>query len=391
MRRARRQGTTKEEFEGLTDFLDALEPLKNPPSELVELAHDPAIPVYVRLAARAVLPEEIDAATLSAAIAALASDEWQQRSAALTLLTRADDVALMLGNILTDNSVNGIAKTYLVENLSRIVRDQSERQRIASMVLKRAGVDRRHRDVLLVYQLRAGDRAAFEEMIDRIEQAPIDVVQNILASLNSIPDAALGHAVLAKVRARSDTPSNIVGLAGTALVGLTKRLTMDSWDGYGMEDAARHPAWPAWRQVFDDWIATEGLSTVERLCLINRMLEIRPELVRELQEVIFSATEPDSPEWDEDKDGHHLRSGMDELRRRGVLIPLSLAETFVRAKRPNLRYAGAAAIGAHGTRDALDLLLALYRSIRKDRSSIVEEIEVLAARLGVTIMPVDLA
>lgn len=389
--RARRQGTSKEEFEGLTDFLDALEPLENPPSELVELAHDPTIPVYVRLAVRAVLPEGIDAAAISAATAALASDEWQQRSAALTLLSRADDVALMLGNILTDNSVKGIAKTYLVENLSRIVRDQSERRQIASMVLKRAGVDRRHRDVLLVYQLRAGDRAAFEEMIDRIEQAPIDVVQSILASLNSIPDAALGHAVLAKVRARSDMPSNIVGLAGTALVGLTKRLTMDSWDGYAVEDAARHPAWPAWRQVFDDWIATEGLSTVERLCLINRMLEIRPDLVRKLQEVIFSATEPDSPEWDEDKDGHHLRSGMDELRRRGVLIPLSLAEAFVRAKRPNLRYAGAAAIGAHGTRDALDLLLALYRSIRKSRSSIVEEIEVLAARLGVTIMPVDLA
>lgn len=142
--------------------------------------------------------------------------------------------------------------------------------------------------------------------------------------------------------------------------------------------------------MFDDWIATEGLEPLDRLRLIVRLLDIHPDLLPELQAIVFSATEPDGPEWDKDEWGHDLRNGMDELRRRRVPIPLALAEAFVRAKRPNLRYAGAAAIGAHATQEALDLLVTLYKTTRGDRSTIFGEMEVVAARLGVTIMAADL-
>lgn len=388
--RAKRQGTTEEEFDGLTDFLDALDPLSDPPPELADLAHDLTVPTHVRLAARAALPASLDAAAISAATTALASDEWQQRSAALTLLARADDIAVMLGDILMAPGVADSAKAYLLKNLSRIVREQPERARVAGMVLDRNGIDPHHKDILHVYQIRAGDRAALETMIERLEQAPLDVVQAVLASLNSIPDAMLGQAVLAKVKSRADAPADIVGLAGTALTGLTRRLTMDGWDSYGIEEAPRHPAWPAWRPMFDDWIATEGLEPLDRLRLIVRLLDIHPDLLPELQAIVFSATEPDGPEWDKDEWGHDLRNGMDELRRRRVPIPLALAEAFVRAKRPNLCYAGAAAIGAHATQEALDLLVTLYKTTRGDRSTIFGEMEVVAARLGVTIMAADL-
>lgn len=81
---------------------------------------------------------------------------------------------------------------------------------------------------------------------------------------------------------------------------------------------------------------------------------------------------------------------MEGLGRRRIPIPLTLAEAFVRAKRPNLRYAGAAAIDAHATQDALDLLLILYKTVKEDRSEIFGEREMVAARLGATIMPADL-
>ena len=389
--RAKQEGTTEDEFQGLTDFLKVLEPLANPPPELAALAHDPDVPDYVRLAARTVLPEPLDHAAISAATAILASPQWQDQSAAMTLLARAEDAAAVLGNILTDRNVEIDAKSYVVEHLSRIVQDQQERGRLAGRILERAGLDQRHQDILRVYQIRAGDQAALEAMIARIEQASVEVVQGVLASLNHVPDLRLGRAVLAKVRARSDAPSDIVGLAGTALLGLTKRLATDGWNYYGVDDAPRHPAWMDWRPMFDDWIATEGLSPVDRCRLVDRMLEIRPDLLPELKAIVFSATEPDGAEWDEDEDGHHLRGGMDELRLRGVSIPLPLAVSFVRAKRANLSYAGVAAIGAHATQEALDLLLTLYRSVERNRSTILGEIEVVAARLGVTIMPEDLA
>ncbi|WP_269514043.1 NACHT domain-containing protein [Brevundimonas subvibrioides] len=388
--RARRQGTTAEEFEGLTDFLDALEPLADPPAELVELALDPTMPEYVRLAVRAVLPEALDAAAISVAINALASDEWKEQSAAMTLLARATDIGAMLGDILTGTEAPPEAQTYLVEHLSTLVRDQQERGRIAGLVLQHAGLDQRHQDILRVYQLRAGDRTALEALVERIEHAPLDVVQAVLASLNSVPDRQLGKVALAKVRARCDPPSAAVGLAGAALFGMTKRLTMDGWNHYAMDDAPRHPAWDTWRPAFDAWIATVGLSTVERLRLCDAMIGIRPDLISDIEAIVLSATEPDGTEWDEDKGGHHLRGGMDELRRHRVAIPLSLAEAFVRAKRPNLIYAGVAAIGAHASQEALDLLLALHRTTRRGRSTLREEIEVVAARLGVVIMPEDM-
>lgn len=388
--RARRQGTTQEELEGLTEFLDALEPLADPPPDLVALALDPTFPQYVRLAARAVLPATLDAATISAATSALASEDWQDRSAAMTLLKRAVDVAETVGGILTDPHVASEAKTRLVEGLSRIVREPDLRRRTAGLILSRGSLDPRHEDILRVYQIRAGDRAALEAMIERLEHAPIDIVQGVVASLNSVPDRTLGEAALAKVRTRRDPAAAVVGLAAAALTGMTQRITLDGWDNYGLEEAPRHPAWVAWRPLFDDWIATEGLPTVSRLTLLDRMLRIRPDLLPEVQAIVFSATVPDGPEWDDDEWGHALRGGMDALRRRRVPVPLSLAEAFVRAKRPNLRFAGVAAIGAHATQEALDLLVTLYRTIKEDRFTILGEIEVVAARLGVIVMPADL-
>jgi hypothetical protein len=120
------------------------------------------------------------------------------------------------------------------------------------------------------------------------------------------------------------------------------------------------------------------------------MIDIRPDLISDIEAIVLSATDPDGTEWDEDKGGHNLRSGMDTLRRHRVAIPLSLAEAFVRARRPNLIYAGVAAIGAHASQNALDLLLSLHRVTRKGRSTLREEIEVVAARLGIVIMPEDM-
>lgn len=360
--RARRQGTTSEEYEGLSVFLDALEPLPDPPQSLIDLASDLSIPLHLRLSARAVLPDALDAAAAATALSALANGYWRDRSAALNLLARASDLPGLIGDSLIDPDVPNRAKAHLIEQLSFLERKQEERGRIAGLLLQREGLSQRHQDILRVYQMRTGDRDALTVLIDRIETARHDVVTNILASLNSVPDRALGEAVLAKVRLRHDPPSTVPGLAGSALTGLTHVVVSDGWNSYALDEAPRHPAWAAWQPMFDDWIATEGMSVMGRLRLIERMLEIRPDLIPELEAIIFSATDPDGEAWDEDDDGHHLRAGMDELRRRRVVIPLPLATTFATAKRPNLHYAGISAIGAHATREALDLLLVLHRT-----------------------------
>jgi hypothetical protein len=348
------------------------------------------VPLFLRLAARAALFEPPDAAALDAAVEGLASSEWQDQSSALTLLARAVDTAKTTGDILLNPHVSDSAKFYLLERFNQVVADSAERAQVAGEILPRVS-DLRHRDILQVYQLRGGDRDAYLSMIDRIEHAPLDVVQAVLASMNMFPEKALGDLALEKLRRRKGSSSGLAALARSALTGLTSRISHDGWNSYGIEDANVHPSWLSWIPQFDEWLATEGLSKVERLRLVETMIEIRPELLPELKAIIFDVTNPDEPDWDDDDYGHVLRAGMDELRRHRVPIPLDFAAMFVRAKRPNLPFAGIAAIGAWANEEALQLLITLCKSVdREFRSYIFEELEVVAGRLGVTLAPKDL-
>jgi len=388
--RAKRQATSTDEFHGLSEFFDSVRLTGEAPPELTELIADEKMPLFLRLAARASLREPPDAAALDAALQGLASSEWQDQSAALTLLARVEETAKTMGDFLLNPNVSDRAKSYLLEHLSAVVADRDERAQVAGEILPRVS-DLRHRDILQIYRLRGGDRGAYLSMIDRIEHAPLDVVEAVLASMNQFPEKALGDLALEKLRRRKGSSSGIAALASSALIGLTSRISHDGWNSYAIEDADRHPSWPNWSSQFDEWLATEGLSKVERLRLIDALVGIRPELVPELETIVFGATNPDAPEWDEDSDGHFLRAGMDELRRHRVQIPLELAATFVRARRANLYFAGINAIGAWATEEALHLLIALYKSVERDRRSfILDEMEVVAGRLGVTIAPQDL-
>ena len=392
--RARRQGTTDDDFHGLSEFFDAIRMTGDAPAALVSLVSDVEVPLFVRLAGRAAMAEPPDIEAVASAVVGLASTRWQEQSSALTLLARVDDIPKTIGDVLVDPAVSKEAKSYLVEHFSSVVDDTATRGRMAGEILLRSDLDERHRDILKVYQLRAGDRDAFLSMINRVEFAPLDVVQAVVVSMNHFPEKALGDQILIKLQQRSDPPSAVVGLAGAAIVGLTKRISLDGWNHYAMEDTPQHPSWSTWSPMFDRWITTEGLSKVERLRFINYLVDIRPELLPELRAIVFSATDPDNVEWDEDDGGHQLRHAMDEIRRHRVAIPLKLAERFVLAKRANLPFAGISAIAAEATDDALRSLIGLYKTVPLAldlRASIFDALEVVAARLGVTVMPEDLA
>jgi hypothetical protein len=301
-----------------------------------------------------------------------------------------EDIAETAGNILLNPNASDRAKSYLLKHIDRTVANTAERAQVAGKILRRVS-DPRHRDFLQVYQLRGEDRGAYLSMINRIEHAPLDVVQAVLVSMNQFPEKTLGDLALEKLRRRKGSSSGVAALARSALTGLTSRISYGAWDSFGIEDADLHPSWSSWSSQFDTWLATEGLSKVERLRLIDTLIEIRPELLPDLETMVLSATAPDAPDWDEDDGGHVLRSGMDNLRHHGVLIPLDLGATFVRAERANLPYAGVRAIGAWATEEALQLLIGLYKTVKRERrADILDELEIVAGRLGVTISPQDL-
>jgi hypothetical protein len=384
--RARATGASEDVFDGLVEFLERISVSPEHSAPLRDLTSDTALPIRLRLAALGAAAEPPGDAALNMAADALAGDDWRAQSTAARVFKRCPDPANAIGALLTATDAPDRAKAYLVEHMDRIFAGTDERGEAARRILERPGLSERNADILCVYRLRAGDRRAMEKLVERLDMLPAEVANAVLVSLNRFPDRKLGLRALEKVRARSDAASDVPGLAGSALTGLTMRITSDGWNHYGMESAPPHPALDAWATMFDRWLAVSELTRVERLRILNSVVESRPDLVEEIREVIFSATDPDGAEWDEDDSGHHLGRGMNELRRRRIGVPPTLAEAFALARRPNLSYAGISALKAPATQEALNRLLSLYTRIEHDRRFFtLSAIEVVASRLNVAI------
>lgn len=235
--RARRPGTTVSELHGVTEFFEAVRLQGPPPPELAELIADESKPLFLRLSARCALSEAPDKDAVRSAIRALESSGWEDRSSALELLARIEDKAGTAAGILVDPGLGEAAKSHLLERFDRFVGDRRRRAEVAGEVLPHAR-EERHRDILRIYQLRAGDRQAFATMIERIEHATPDVVQEVLVSMNLFPERGPGELALEKVRLRVDEPANVPSLVAAALNGLTRRIGDDGWEFYSLEDAA---------------------------------------------------------------------------------------------------------------------------------------------------------
>lgn len=389
---AKRPETTGNDADGLSDFLNHISVVGDDALPLANMIDDVDLPLHLRLAARGAIVGPPDESELLLAREGLESSDWKAQSAALRVFKRGLDSAEAFAAILTDQYVTEKAKTYLVEHLNLALRDPVSREAVAGRILERAGLDARLADILRIYRLRAGHRETMVAMIERLDTLSSEMAQAVLISLNRIPELAIGLLALEKVQRRLDEPSDVPGISRSALTGLTETISHDGWSYYAIEPAAPHPSAQHWSPVFDRWIATNGLTKVQRLRMLNGLLKHRPELVDAIKEIVFSSTDPDDAEWDEDNDGHHLRQGLDELRRMRVDVPFELANAFAIARRSNLHYAGVNALEAKATEAALNRLLALYKEMDPDRQShTLGAIEVVAGRLNIAITEDHLA
>ncbi|WFU31491.1 hypothetical protein QA635_33970 [Bradyrhizobium brasilense] len=383
---ARHPDVTANVVEGLVEFLRQISVSGADALPLAGMVHDVDLPLHLRLAARGAIADPPDESSLSMARDGLEDREWKAQSAALRVFARCLDPAEAFGTILTDRDVTDEAKAYLVEHMSMALRDPATRGQVAGKILELPNLNPRHADILRIYRLRAGDRQAMRDMVERLDTLSSEMAQAVLISLNQFPEEAIGLRALEKVQGRLDRPSEIPGLSRAALIGLTERISHDGWSHYAIDPAGPHPSLEAWSIMFDRWIATNGLTKIERLRALSGLLKHRPELIEGIRDIVFSAVDPDSSEWDEDQEGHHLRHGLDELRRMRVHLPLDLAEAFIRARRSNLHYAGVNVLEALATEAVLDRLLALYKQMDRDRQSyMLGAIEVVASRLNITI------
>jgi hypothetical protein len=171
-------------------------------------------------------------------------------------------------------------------------------------------------------------------------------------------------------------------------MGMTSVFEMDMFWGGAVLPSTPHPSLDAWAGLVETWTDRNDATEIERLRILVAAIELGSRrAVDVLEGLICGLRDPDDSRFnEEDKTGHHIRTAIDELRRKRRLLPLAVGERFARASRPNVPYAGIAAVAAHADRVALDLLLQLHNDSSEDmHDQLLESIETLAGRLGLTV------
>lgn len=84
-----------------------------------------------------------------------------------------------------------------------------------------------------------------------------------------------------------------------------------------------------------------------------------------------------------------MRNALDELSRQRIWLDLSTLQHVVDHAESNARIGALYHIGAMGSREALEYLLARHRADREYRSIIFSAIERIAGRLGVKVARTD--
>ena len=391
VQRARSNAQSDDEIDGLIGFLEKISVGGADARPLVELGEDQNMPMKLRLAAFGSVVDRASENALELARCGLESDDWKVQSESLRVLRRSPDQVQAVKQILGDASVPLRAKDYLVESLRNIFDGTQSTGRAAHALLESTNLSQRHADILRVYRLHTGDRSLMIEMIDRLSEVPSEIANAVLILLNHFPEKSIGLEACRQLQRRQVPPSDIPGIAQSALTGLTHTIDSFGWNGYGLTEAPPHPSIQAWLPLFESWFQTAGMTKIQRLRLLSGFVRFHPELVAEIKDIVLSVHDPDASEWDEDDYGHTLRRGLDNLTRWRIDVPLDLAETFILSKRPNLPYAGIKVFSAQASHEALNRLLLLYRKVDRDRQvDILDALEVIANRLGVSITEQDL-
>jgi hypothetical protein len=394
--RARRSGITEDQLEGIADLIDTLDPSALTPDAGVAvargLAEDESLPDGLRLTAFRLLPKPLDCRAWPLIHRALCSKRFGDSWSAIKTIAVADNPEQAIVALLRDPDLADKVHRDIVGSLRTVLPDEARRVHFIERCAREQLLPPPYKDLMLVFAARFGNEAVYRELVERLETLSTELATATVSLLGHYRSRAIGMRAAKLVSARDMDAAEVTAMAGSAVTGTTYIYDMDYLNGGALRHCPPHPSIDVWAELVEAWSDRNDLSFIQRCRVLQASVDLGSgRALDRLEQAVLSVTDPDGSEYDEDDYGHILRSAMDELRRRCRPIPLHVAERFARAQRPNLPYAGIAAIAAHADRPALDLLVQLHEQIDDwhFKSLVVEALEILAGRLGVTLRKRD--
>jgi NACHT domain len=388
--KARDPDVSEDQRAGLANLVGALSPARITAEPALDLACDEALPDELRLEAFSVAGNSLDQRAWPVIDRALHSTHYGDRWAALKAISRSPDPGGTILKLLRDESLDLERREEIAGRIADVLKNKEGRLSFIRDRARDPNLSVSLRGIMLAFSARYGDEQAFRLLIGDLTTADLRLAGATISLFGHYPYRDLGTSAAAAVQDRVCDSREAAAFASHAATGMTYIFEMDGFDSGLLQPAPPHPALDAWADLVETWMDRNDATEIQRITIAVAALRLGSlRAIDRVESLVHAIGDPDDVRFDqEDEHGHTIRAAVDELQRRRRLLPLPLAERFVRANRPNVPYAGVNAIAARGDRSALDLLITLHNEPPKAdlRSTLFEAIEPIAGRLGVTVV-----
>ena len=359
----------------------------------LSIARNRRLPAQARMRAYALAATPLEEDGVALALTAFRHNDWDRHYEAADLVKAHAEPLRFLGELLRDASIPVMRRRELAADVASILPHAATRRAFSQECISDSSVDEEIRLTLQLLEVRFGDRAGFENLVEGISQIPINFAATTIALFGHFPDRVLAERAARFIRNRKLSTEEIVRISNSVSTGMLHIFEMDFGFGGTLRPAPPHPGLAAWTELLEDWAGRQDLTSQGRLAVMTVASELGSERARaKLEAVVIAIDDMDGPEWaEDDASGLALSRALREVRRRKPLLSLPLIEKIVASTRFNVVTSAISALQALGNVGALQRLIDLHEE-KLDwllRDTIANAIELMAARQGVVIQKVD--
>ena len=226
------------------------------------------------------------------------------------------------------------------------------------------------------------------DLVNQFDELPTEIVCATLSIFGHHPSRALVETACIKLRGRVFSPQDRVKLVANAILGMTVLFEM-MWMGCGtLKPAPRHPGLTVFRPLVQDWAAMTDYVPLDALRVGDEMARFGSgDALNGLRSRIMTVLQMPDTDLLDHTNAHLIGTAIRTLAERQCLLDLPFLESIVARCSHNAAAPAVQMIGAHGTRDALNILLKIHKVAEDShlRGIVCDVVEVLSMRLGLRI------
>lgn len=385
--RITRENVDGEMYDAITCLIEHLDEHQISVSASSSIALNENYPLAIRLAAFTLCPNPIDDRVQPLINSAIIQDEFLPRSIAIKALAKSRTPLLTLRSILVREDIP-------LEQLKQILNylPASLRKNIATNL----DIDLAHdkaiheelRQIILVFSACHGHDNSMDELISNFAHLPIEIVGAAISLFGHHRCRSLVIKAINILRKRTLSASDRVMLASQAVTGMTTIFEMDFFNGGTLKSTPHHPGLDVFQNLLEEWGGETDYEPFDAMKMNEHLARLGVDSgVDRLPSNIEQLLSIENFDFDDCNNAHAMGEAVSILQERGRFVPLSTLELIITRCSHNGASQAAKMIAAMGNRDALESLLQIHVAARDSlfRSSLLDNIELLAGRLGLRV------